>query len=409
MKILSLLFCVTASLAMICPLCPVIVGAAVQGGFLTKNPLLASSIAASATFPFLLAFIDGFRTRNMTFDYPNPETLYHAGKTYSLFMHTFGLASRMHLRTADIYLLNASFDKVALVASEKEFKVLHNLTRATLGMPQKGVGYLDFTLPSTIPSGIYYIKYVSGWSIWRHESRFESISSFFYIAGLEADSSCSAPKCLGLAPPTESPLIAYTAETAPLELQFMFPHTKHAVKNILNGVVDGVASVPRALINIDSNSLKHPIDALKNTSRDWDEGFERNPFKATGQAIGVGLSVGIPAQMLASTLQKKNKASSPIATCVGGACPLIAQDPQASTSQTHVFQVEGPHCSACTTAIKNHLSPHGSVKVSPVEGGNAFISLEKTSLGADKVVEMIEELGFAARHGRALEAVDLGI
>ena len=396
MKSILLMYMFGAALAIICPLCPVILGTAIQGGFFSSNPVLASSIAATATFPFLLAFIDGFRTRNMTFNFPNPggNVVYHANHSYSLFMHSFGLASRLHLRTADLYLLDVNFQKVIKIASEKE---LHKVERSKWGIPQKGIGYLDFKIPSSIQTGFYYVKYVSGWTLWRHESGFEAISDVFVIAGM-SDSTCEMHSCLStLNSSSIIPPSSYTVENAPLELQFMFSHLKNAPQHLLNGVIDGVESIPRAIVNPSG----HFIQQSQNISRNWKDTLESDPFKGTGQVIGVGLSLAIPSRIVS----KKNSERNGKECSRRGICrdflPKIKEVNEEIT-QTHVFQVVGTSCSACTDSIKNYLVSKGvSVKVSEVKDGNAFISVENTLLEAAQVVDLIlNDVGFIAKHSK---------
>ena len=467
MKI-ALVFSITAAvnaficpvpLCPLCPLCPVIAGAAAQGTLTAGNALLTSSIAATASVPFLLAFIDGFRTRNISFDFPSPETVYHAGETYPLFMHTFGLASRMHLRTADLYLLNSSFDRVLKIASEREFKVLHNVERSKLGVPGKGVGHLDFTLPSSLSSGVYYIKYVSGWTIWRKEGEFQAVTDGFVIAGA-SDAACTTVDCIqGLNQSLIRQPSSFTADDAPLELQFMFTHIpfKQVPQKFLNGVIDGVAAIPRAIVNPNLNTIKHPIEAMKNLSREWEEEEEKDPYKANGQAFGVGMAVGIPSQLLVQKLINKkagNVAAEPTLGCTGPNCghdhghvvqmealpaactgancahdhahdhahthaeapappPAVCTGPNCANhhhqaavapalkeSPTHVFQVEGSKANS----IKTYLEAHGSaVQVSEMrEGGSGIVevTLENAKVNAAKLVEMIQkDLGFIVRHG----------
>ena len=219
-------------------------------------------------------------------------------------MHTFGLSSTFHLRTADIYLLNESFEKVAKIGSEREFKVLHNLTHSAVGMPQKAVGFLDFTLPPSLPTGIYYIKYVSGWTLWRHESEFSALSPHFAIASINESLACNSWSCLHLNQSNVIDPKSFTVETAPTEVQFMYSHSKGAARHFLNGVVDGLVALPKALVNIKGEDLKHPIDAMKNASETWEEGSERDPWKATGQMVGAAVGVGVPTKMVADRFMK---------------------------------------------------------------------------------------------------------
>ena len=100
----------------------------------TGNTMISSLIS----MPFMLAFMDGFRTRNMTFDFPKKNQIVSPGEDVELYMNTFGLSSRFHLRTAELYILNATFDRVARVASEREFRVITKVEYKRGIVPQAG-------------------------------------------------------------------------------------------------------------------------------------------------------------------------------------------------------------------------------------------------------------------------------
>ena len=301
---------------------------------MSGNPLVFSAIASTASVPLLLAFIDGFRPRNMTFDFPNSKGIYHTGQKYDLFMHTFGLASRFHLRTADLYLLNSNFQKVLKIASESEFKVLKNLTRSKAGMPQTAIGTMQFKIPTNISDGYYYIKYVSGWTIWRHESKFSAISNVF---GITNNFKCNSLDCLKVSTATIIDPKSFTAQNAPNELQFLFSHTDKVVVKTLDGVVDGMAAIPKAIIH---PNIRHPIESSKNATTEWEKKFERDPFGATGQVVGAGLAIGIPAKLISEKYKK----------CPDGLCGINAK------AETHLFRVDGTTC----TVVMHKPSEKGS-------------------------------------------------
>jgi hypothetical protein len=76
-------------------------------------------------------------------------------------------------------ILDLNFNKVAHVAEEKEFDVITNVTYADL-LPKAGMGYFNWTCPD-LPSGRYYLKYSSGWTIWHDEGSFAHLSEPFFI------------------------------------------------------------------------------------------------------------------------------------------------------------------------------------------------------------------------------------
>ena len=276
----------------ICPLCPIIAGATMSGGLSVQNSIL-SWMTGLTSVPFMLAFFDGFRTRNMTFATPEKHSIVKVNESLDLYMETFGLSSRSYFRTSDLYILNASFDRVAKIASESEFKViLHSDYSKFYVLPRAGFGHLKWTVPS-LPNGRYYLKYISGWSIWRHEGKFSAISSQFYIL----DSDCDE-NCLKSIPQSQDPS-DFTQEDAPMELQFMFPKY-HGVKAASLDLIAGVASTPRL--------MRHPKKALN----EWENEFEKNPFKATGEAVGLAGALTI-AFKGSSRLRGKSP-------CYGGAC-----------------------------------------------------------------------------------------
>jgi hypothetical protein len=155
-----ILYALQLQAAPFCPLCVVAAFSAIFGG--AKQGM--APVGTALSVPFALAFIDGIRPRNMTFQYPQENQTFQSGKEYDLFMNTFGLVSVFRARTADLYLLDASFNKVAKVASEGEFEVINNVTFKA-GTPQKGFGHMKWTVPELV-TGRYFLKYVSGWTLW---------------------------------------------------------------------------------------------------------------------------------------------------------------------------------------------------------------------------------------------------
>jgi len=276
----------------ICPLCPIIAGVAASGGANTENSIL-SWIAGLTSVPFMLAFFDGFRTRNMTFSTPQKDSIVRVNESLDFYMETFGLSSRSYFRTSDLYLLNASFDRAAKVASEKEFKVIIQSHYSPLYvLPRSGLGHMKWVVPD-VPNGRYYLKYVSGWTIWRHEGKFSAISNPFYILNSDCDNSC-----LESIPPLQD-ASSFESDNAPLELQFMFPKYRGA-KNASIDFLKGITSTPRLLMN------------PKNAVNEWENEFEKNPFKATGQAVGAVGALAIAFKTISQFVRKS--------PCYGASC-----------------------------------------------------------------------------------------
>ena len=372
-----------------CPLCPIIATAAVSGGMSTGNALIASAATGLVSVPFALAFIDGFRTRNVTFEFPKENQTIVGGRSYDLYMHTFGLSSRFHLRTADLYLLNSTFDRVAQVGSEREFKVITNVSFAHHVLPRAGFGYLNWTAPKDLPTGRYYLKYVSGWTLWRHEGKFSAISAPFVLA--QEDACWNAHACVPnrMIAPSPRP-DSFDTETAPLELQFMYPHYKNvptAAKDFVDGVIDVPEGAARALATFVTDpkqvleAIKHPVRAAVGIKDSFEEQFERNPMRATGQAVGVGVG-------LIGTVAGVRRLRAKPVSCPGGVCSL--------RPPVTVLQVKGVSCKGCTDAIRQSLQQNGirGVSFTPVTDGSTQMIVHDASVSVDKLQEMMDDLGF---------------
>jgi hypothetical protein len=67
-------------------------------------PELAAAYAASY-IPFIVAFSNDYRVRNMTFIQPRKDQSFYPGQTFEFATKNYGLAARFRGRTADLYLL----------------------------------------------------------------------------------------------------------------------------------------------------------------------------------------------------------------------------------------------------------------------------------------------------------------
>jgi hypothetical protein len=335
--------------------------AAASSGGLSDNQIFSFLLAASSSAPFMMAFADGFRTRNLTFENPEKDSIVIQNQTYDLYMTTFGLNSKSYFRTADLYLLNASFEKVAKVGSEREFRVIIQSNYSRMMLPTKGLGHMSWTVPSNLPNGRYYLKYVSGWTIWRHESKFSAISDSFYIL----DSNCDS-KCLSEIPPSPSPS-SFDRESAPLELQFMFSHYD-GIKVASSDFLKGIADVPMI--------LKNPRKSL----REWENVFERNPFRATGQVVGAAGLVG--------GISGITKAISRKASCFGGKC-----------YSPEVFVVSDVACKGCLNGAMNALKKNGVDKFdfSPIKDSTTFLTTY-SSKSPQEILELMQDIGMEISH-----------
>lgn len=301
-----------------CPLCPVIAAAAATGGLSQGNTLVAIAAAEAAFAPLTFSFLDSFRTKNMTFDFPKEGSIYQAGTNYGLYMNTFGLSSQLHTRTSNLYLLNSTFDRVALVSSDKEFKTITNISYSH-GMPKKGFGYMNWTVPD-LPTGRYYLKYKSGWTIWPHEGEFAALSPPFIITSAY----CLSAPCPVLSTPSPT---SFTAKTAPIEIQFLYSHWNGpvaAVEDVLNGVIDVPVAIARGTVKavlhpVDAakgaiRAIRHPMKSARETYEEFEEKLEKEPFRATGEAIGLAAAISLPIRALGPL-------SDPIVeACDHGAC-----------------------------------------------------------------------------------------
>lgn len=360
-------------------LCPQVIIAITLG-----NKFLAGGVGASVSAPFMLAFVDGLRTRNMTFENLRQNDTLVSGREYEAFMNTFGLTAVSRLRTADLYLLNSSFDRVAKLASQNEFSVLSNVHFKGV-MPQDGMGRIRFKVPH-VPAGRYFLKYVSGWTIWRHEGKFSALSSSFVINNNTA--------CQGNACNLNFPLIrdpnSFTRETAPQELQFLYNHYEGMLKGMqdfLNGVIDFPEGAARSLIAGDFGQfMADPVQSIRNKANDWENGFERNPFQASGQAVGAGI-----AGLLAVKGVQKLAEMKPfgVAKCPGGVC----------TTGNILFDIEGTSCKDCTSTIKNALEKMGILgDFAPIKDMKTqFLVKKSAGYTPNEIQKFINEIGFDSK------------
>lgn len=136
---------------------------------------------------------------------------------------------------------------------------------------------MQFKVP-IVPLGRYYLKYVSGWTIWRHESKFSQLSPGFIIGGV----SCLNQDCS--VPPSKSP-DSFTHDTAPSELLFMYPkkhNVQSATKSFFDGVIDSPVRIGRGLVSglthpkkafeDAKNVIIHPVQSIHSLSTSFEHG-----------------------------------------------------------------------------------------------------------------------------------------
>ena len=199
-----------------------------------------------------------------------------------------------------------------------------------------------------LPKGRYYLKFVSGWSIWRHEGKFSAISNDFIISPKPCDSQCIDSIPMGKSPDT------FSTESAPLELQFMYSHfngTQQAMSDFIDGVIDTPEMTGRALATaiksprLISKTLRNPIKSFKKLMDEWENQFERNPFRATGQAVGAAMEIGA-SKLIYDSMLHKSKA------CPGGNC-FNRRKPEV------VLSIKGIICPICIGPIEKSLKDLG--------------------------------------------------
>lgn len=248
MLILPLLFSISKAICP-CPVCPVLAagllapagaaGAAAAGGagIAFTAPMIAAMTAYTMlSIPFTVASIDQFRNRNVTFDIPQPDLIYRPGEEIKLFMKTEGLSARFRMESVDVYLLNSTFDRVAKISTLKEFQVLDRVDYKFMGLlPTNGTAHFNWTVPN-VPNGRYYLKYVSGWTIWRQQGLFETLSTSFLIKNDDSE-----------IPPSPN-ATSFTHDTAPEELHFLYEKGWFPLSNIIKSTW---------------RNLKHKIDDIR--------------------------------------------------------------------------------------------------------------------------------------------------
>lgn len=154
---------------------------------LDKTQKIIYGSSAVMVAPFVGALIDEARTRTMNWTTPTRGEVFTAGKTYQLRTENYGLASRMHLRTVDLFLLNERLDKALpfSIGTAPEHTVLKNVMRSW-DQPTDSVAKMNWSVPATVPTGIYRIMYRSQWSLMSGGNVFESISPPFEIVNVSS-------------------------------------------------------------------------------------------------------------------------------------------------------------------------------------------------------------------------------
>jgi copper chaperone CopZ len=178
----------------------------------------------------------------------------------------------------------------------------------------------------------------------------------------------------------------------------MYPHytnARTAAGDFLQGVIDTPETTLRSIAESIQHpkqslkTLKHPLRNGKKLMRKWEDNFEKNPFRATGEAVGLGLEV-IGTAALARYMHQSPRLRAP--KCPGGVCRL----PGSNAAKTVFLSVEGATCTGCTSSIRQALAEKGihNVHFTPIKDKSTRVIVQDAGVTPAEIKSMIEDMGF---------------
>jgi hypothetical protein len=201
---------------------------------------------------------------------------------------------------------------------------------------------------------------------------------------------------------------SFTTETAPQELQFMYKHYSSALtsaKDFLQGVVDFPEGLARSTIStvtspkIAAGVHTNPLKYLGEVGKDWEHGFERNPFRATGQVVGAGLigylaTKGIKRLAFSKGVCHTENCPLPVPAVGKGGEAVVKEVVQ---KESMLFNIAGTSCRGCTTGIKLGLEEKEiHVKFTPIVGKKStqMVVEDNAGFSVNQIKQFIDDLGF---------------